>query len=86
VDANFVPDERAGCADAYLRQMPDEFRMWLGRGHALGTIHQRIFKDIETRLLSGEWRPGDRIPIEHDLVAQYQCSRMKVSKALSILV
>jgi hypothetical protein len=33
-----------------------------------------------------EWRPGDRILIEHDLVAQYQCSRMKVSKALSILV
>jgi DNA-binding transcriptional regulator YhcF (GntR family) len=66
--------------------MPDEFRTWLGRGHALGPIHQRIFKDIETRLLSGEWRPGDRIPIEHDLVAQYQCSRMTVSEALSILV
>ncbi len=52
----------------------------------MGPIHQRIFKDIEARILSGDWRPGDRIPIEHDLVEQYQCSRMTVSKALSILV
>ncbi len=56
------------------------------KGDVLAPIHQRIFKDIETRILSGEWRPGDRIPIEHDLVGQYQCSRMTVSKALSILV
>ncbi len=56
------------------------------KGDVLDPIHQRIFSDIETRILSGEWRPGDRIPIEHDLVEQYQCSRMTVSKALSILV
>ena len=49
-------------------------------------IHQRIFKDIETKILSGDWRPGERIPIEHDLVEQYGCSRMTVSKALTTLV
>jgi GntR family histidine utilization transcriptional repressor len=49
-------------------------------------IHQKIFTDIEMKILSGDWRPGDRIPIEHDLVEQYGCSRMTVSKALSTLV
>lgn len=57
-----------------------------GRGGVLVAIHQRIFKDIEMKILSGDWRPGDRIPIEHDLVEQYGCSRMTVSKALSTLV
>lgn len=50
------------------------------------SIHQRIFKDIEAKILSGGWPPGYRIPIEHELVEQYQCSRMTVSKALSALV
>jgi GntR family histidine utilization transcriptional repressor len=50
------------------------------------SIHQRIFNDIEAKILSGDWRPGDRIPIEHELVETYQCSRMTVSKALAVLV
>jgi GntR family histidine utilization transcriptional repressor len=60
--------------------------MSLGAGGVLIPIHQRIFKDIEAKILSGDWRPGDRIPIEHDLVEEYGCSRMTVSKALSTLV
>jgi GntR family histidine utilization transcriptional repressor len=66
--------------------VPEDLSMSLARGGALGPIHQRIFNDIEARIISGDWRPGDRIPNEHDLVEQYQCSRMTVSKALSILV
>ncbi|GGD72769.1 GntR family histidine utilization transcriptional repressor [Rhizobium sp. BK591] len=49
------------------------------------SIYQRIFTDIETKIISGIWRPGDCIPVERELVAQYQCSRMTVSKALSAL-
>ncbi|MBY3074582.1 UTRA domain-containing protein [Rhizobium laguerreae] len=49
------------------------------------SIYQRIFTDIETKIISGDWRPGDRIPVEHELVAEYRCSRMTVSKALSAL-
>ncbi|MBY3209044.1 UTRA domain-containing protein [Rhizobium laguerreae] len=49
------------------------------------SIYQRIFTDIETKIISGAWRPGDRIPVEHELVAEYRCSRMTVSKALSAL-
>ncbi|HUG61897.1 MAG TPA: histidine utilization repressor [Methylomirabilota bacterium] len=51
-----------------------------------GTLNQRIRADLEARILSGELGPGDRIPFEHELVAQYGCSRMTVNKVLSSLV
>jgi len=49
------------------------------------TLHQRIRADIERRILTGEWRPGDRIPFEHELITQYQCARMTVNKAIASL-
>jgi len=49
------------------------------------TVEERIRSDIESRIHSGEWRPGDRIPFEHQLVAAYGCSRATVNKALSQL-
>jgi GntR family histidine utilization transcriptional repressor len=49
------------------------------------TLHRRIRADIEHRILSGEWRPGDRIPFEHELMAQYGCARMTVNKAMASL-
>jgi GntR family histidine utilization transcriptional repressor len=48
-------------------------------------LHQRIRSDIERRILSGEWNPGYRIPFEHELMVEYDCARMTVSKALSAL-
>lgn len=33
--------------------------------------------------MSGEWPPGYRLPYEHELMAEYGCSRMTVSKVLS---
>lgn len=33
--------------------------------------------------MSGEWPPGTRVPVEHQLMAVYGCSRMTVSKVLS---
>ena len=47
------------------------------------SISSRIEADIEQRILSGAWPPGSRIPYEHVLMQQYDCSRMTVSKALS---
>lgn len=35
--------------------------------------------------MSGEWKPGHRIPYEHELMATYQCSRMTVNRALGAL-
>jgi GntR family histidine utilization transcriptional repressor len=54
-------------------------------GIALTSIHQRIFDDIETRIMDGTWQPGQRIPFEHELEQQYGCSRMTVNKALTAL-
>jgi GntR family histidine utilization transcriptional repressor len=49
------------------------------------TLYKRIRLDIETRILTGEWPPGHRIPFEHQLMERYHCSRMTVNKALSEL-
>ncbi|MFC3322599.1 histidine utilization repressor [Mesorhizobium cantuariense] len=50
-----------------------------------GSLHQRILTDISERIMSGAWAPGHRIPFEHELSTQYNCSRMTVNKALSQL-
>lgn len=49
------------------------------------TLHQRIRDDIQDRILQGDWAPGHRIPSEHELMAEYACSRMTVNKALTQL-
>ncbi len=48
-------------------------------------LHERIRTDFEGRILSGALQPGARIPVEHELMQLYGCSRMTVSKALSAL-
>lgn len=48
-------------------------------------IHRRIEGDIERRILTGEWRPGHRLPTEGELVVEYGCARMTVSKAVASL-
>ena len=49
------------------------------------SLNQRIRNDIESKILSGKWAPGHRIPKEYELTEQYSCSRMTVNKALSAL-
>lgn len=49
------------------------------------SLNQRIRSDIEGRIRSGEWPPGYRIPYEHELMAEYGCSRMTVNKVLTML-
>ncbi|MBL9069998.1 MAG: histidine utilization repressor [Sphingopyxis sp.] len=51
-----------------------------------GAIHAQIRRDIEARIMSGEWQPGERIPYEHQLMASYGCSRMTVNRALRALI
>lgn len=50
------------------------------------SIAEKIRSDIEARIASGAWRPGFRIPFEHELVTQYGCARATVGKALAALV
>jgi GntR family histidine utilization transcriptional repressor len=49
-------------------------------------LHERIRSDFEAQILSGELAPGDRLPIEQDLMQHYGCARMTVNKALSALL
>jgi GntR family histidine utilization transcriptional repressor len=49
------------------------------------SLDRQIRSDIEARIRAGEWPPGHRLPTEQDLVAQYNCARMTVSKAMSVL-
>jgi GntR family histidine utilization transcriptional repressor len=48
-------------------------------------VSKRILRDIEHQILSGAWRPGYRIPFEHQLMLEYDCSRMTVYKVMSAL-
>ena len=49
------------------------------------TVEDQIRQGIESHIHSGEWKPGHRIPFEHELVTAYGCSRATVSKALGSL-
>ncbi len=49
------------------------------------SLHRRIRAEISERILSGAWPPGHRVPAEHELMAEYGCSRMTVNKALAPL-
>jgi GntR family histidine utilization transcriptional repressor len=44
--------------------------------------YERVKEHIRTRILSGEWRPGDRIPSEMTLVGELGVSRMTINRAL----
>lgn len=48
-------------------------------------LYQRIRRDIEDRILSGDWPPGHRVPHEHELATRYSCSRMTANKAMASL-
>lgn len=48
-------------------------------------LYAEIQRGIETKIATGEWGPGTRIPSELELVEIYKCSRMTVNKALSSL-
>lgn len=49
------------------------------------SLSQRILSEITERIVSGDWPPGTRIPFEHELAAEYSCSRMTVNKAMTQL-
>ena len=48
-------------------------------------LHERIRSEMEAAILSGALRPGARLPTEQELMRDYGCARMTVSKALSAL-
>lgn len=51
----------------------------------LKSLYHLIRNDIEEKIRKGVYKSGQKIPFEHELMAQYGCSRMTVSKALGAL-
>lgn len=46
------------------------------------TLTAGLFDHLRERLSAGEWRPGQRLPGEHQLAAEYEVSRATVRTAL----
>jgi GntR family transcriptional regulator len=48
-------------------------------------LYQQLFELIHDRIATGEWKPGDIIPPESELVERYSVSRITVRKVLDML-
>ncbi len=46
-------------------------------------LYRRIRDELESRIRSGDWPPGHRLPYEYELMEQYDCSRMTVNKVMA---
>lgn len=49
------------------------------------SISDQVFQQLERQMLSGEWKPGDKLPSENDLAADFGVSRMTVRQAIQKL-
>ncbi len=49
------------------------------------TLSAQLAKELGARIARGEFKPGDRLPSEHDLIAAYGVSRTVVREAVSSL-
>ncbi|MBS0446651.1 MAG: FadR family transcriptional regulator [Proteobacteria bacterium] len=49
-------------------------------------MHARIVRDLGMRIVGGEFKPGDRLPAEAALLADYDVSRPVLREAVRVLV
>ncbi|OHD76541.1 MAG: hypothetical protein A2V99_09675 [Spirochaetes bacterium RBG_16_67_19] len=54
--------------------------------HSKLPLYQQLYELLEAKIRTQQWKPGDMIPPESDLIATYQVSRITVRKVLDILV
>ena len=50
------------------------------------SMHARIVRDLGMRIVAGEFKPGDRLPTEAPLLAEYDVSRPVLREAIRVLV
>lgn len=50
------------------------------------SMHSQIVRDLGMRILSGEYKPGERLPLEASLCAAYDVSRPVLREATRVLV
>ena len=67
-------DMKASAGDPDYRRPPERKSM-----------HARIVRDLGMRIVSGELKPGDRLPNEASLCADYQVSRPVLREATRVL-
>ena len=48
-------------------------------------VGEQVFRQMKGLLISGEWRPGDKLPSETELAEQFGISRITVRQALQRL-
>ena len=48
-------------------------------------LHHQLYLDLEKALDDGRYAPGEQLPTERDLAAQYGCSLITVRRALTEL-
>jgi GntR family transcriptional repressor for pyruvate dehydrogenase complex len=51
----------------------------------IGRLYEKIVEQIEARILSGELKPGDKLPPERELTRQFGVSRTAVREAMKAL-
>ena len=49
------------------------------------SVSQQVFDQLREQILSGSWKPGDKLPSENELAAQFGVSRVTVRNALQRL-
>jgi GntR family transcriptional regulator len=49
-------------------------------------LYQQLYEILHKKILLQQWKPGDRLPTESELVAQYNVSRITVRTVLEMLV
>lgn len=47
--------------------------------------HEEILEQMEARIRSGDWKPGDRLPTMQEMAAEYKLSLTAVREALRLL-
>ena len=50
-----------------------------------GRLYEQIVAQIETRILNGELRPGDKLPSERELAEQFGVSQTAIREAMKAL-
>jgi DNA-binding FadR family transcriptional regulator len=50
------------------------------------SMHARIVRNLGMRIVGGEFAPGERLPVEATLLAQYEVSRPVLREAVRVLV
>jgi GntR family transcriptional regulator len=65
---------------------PGEFRADRINRHIKIPYYQQLYEILRANISRGEWRPGDLIPGESELIKRYQVSRITVRQVLEMLV